>query len=173
MVSSLDGYIAKRNGDVSWMETNASYESGVSLSEEEISEFLEKIDCYIMGSKTYLNALELGWPYGDKPVFVVTSQQLESNRPSVQFFSGDLESFVRETLSAQYSNIWMVGGANLTRQFIRGNLGDEIVITILPILLGDGIPFFNEINKEVQLHLKDVKGYKNGLVEMHYEIIKY
>ena len=90
MVCSLDGFIAKNDGDVSWMNTSGNYPSGVDLTEEDIQAFLERVDCYVMGSKTYESALNLGWSYGDKPVKVLTSRDLVSLKESVEFLNGDL-----------------------------------------------------------------------------------
>src|ERR1700747_1653113 len=88
VVSSLDGFIAKKDNSVSWMDNPGSvYEAGASLSEEEVATFLKSIDCYVMGSRTYEHALELGWPYGDTPVIVVTSRVRPSTRKSVEFYS--------------------------------------------------------------------------------------
>ena len=86
MVSSLDGFIAKPDNSVAWMETKGVYEAGVSISEEEVASFLKGIDCYVMGSRTYEHALELGWPYGDTPVIVVSSREW----PSAKAITPDL-----------------------------------------------------------------------------------
>ncbi|MEZ4935692.1 MAG: dihydrofolate reductase family protein [Saprospiraceae bacterium] len=172
MVSSLDGFIGKPDGDVSWMQSKDNYEKGADLTEEEIVAFLNSIDCYVMGSKTYEHALELGWLYGDTPVIVLTNRNLLKERETVQFYAGDLNQLVLHQLKPQYKNIWMVGGANLTKEFIRLGLADEIVISIMPVLLGDGILFFDKIGMEQNLHLKDVKAYKDGMVELTYAIRK-
>ena len=77
MVSSLDGFIAKKDNTVSWLDSPGSvYEAGVSISEEEAATFVKAIDCYVLGSRTYEHALELGWPYGDTPAVVVTGREL-------------------------------------------------------------------------------------------------
>src|SRR5690349_23485432 len=114
MVSSLDGFIAKKDNSVSWLESNGSvYEAGVSISEEEAAAFVKGIDCYVLGSRTYEHALELGWPYGDTPTVVMTGRELPSTRGSVEFYSGDLTALIRERLAPRYRNIWLVGGAVL------------------------------------------------------------
>ena len=169
MVCSLDGYIAKNDGSVDWMVSQDVYDAGVTLTEKEISDFLASVDCYVMGSHTYEHALELGWPYGDTPVFVLTSRVLPKEKESITFYSGELKKFVQQSLSP-YSNIWMVGGSQLTRDFLQLGLADEIVLTIIPILLGNGLPFFEAIGKEIPLHLKDTKTYSDGMVELTYEI---
>jgi len=174
MVSSLDGYIAKKDNSVSWFETSDNYENGVA--EEDAVEFLKPIDCYVMGSRTYEHALELsksyGWVYGDVPTIVLTHRKLPIDRQNIETYSGDLNKFVNERLKSKYKNVWLVGGAKLAKDFIRLNLADEIRQSILPIILGDGIPFFDQIGKEQALHLKNVTSYKSGMVELCYEIRK-
>ncbi len=172
MVSSLDGFIGKRDGDVSWMQSHDNFEKGTELTEADISAFLKAIDCYVMGSKTYEHALELGWPYADVPVVVLTNRKLTSDKETVKFYSGDLNQLVYNQLKPNYRNIWMVGGASLAREFIRLKLADKIVISILPIILGDGILFFDDIGMEQKLHLEDAKAYTDGMVELTYEIKK-
>jgi dihydrofolate reductase len=176
MVSSLDGYIAKKDNSVSWFETADNYEKGVNVTAQDAAEFLKTIDCYVMGSRTYEHALELsksyGWAYGDVPTIVVTHRDLPIERPNVEIFSGDLTDLVNERLKPNYNNVWLVGGAILAKDFIRLNLADEIRQSILPIILGDGTLFFDQIGQEQALHLKDVTAYKNGMVELRYEIRK-
>ncbi|MBQ4818513.1 dihydrofolate reductase family protein [Aquimarina sp. MMG016] len=172
MVSSLDGFIAKKDGSVSWLQSADNYEKGVTLSEEDINEFLKKIDCYVMGSQTYEHALQLGWPYGNVPVIVLTDRSLHVDRESVVLYSGNLHNLINNKLKPDYKNIWLVGGAKVTKDFIRLGLADDIIISIMPIILGDGTLFFDYIGQEQRLHLKDVTAYKDGMVELWYEIKK-
>jgi dihydrofolate reductase len=176
MVSSLDGYIAKKDNSVSWFETADNYEEGVVVTEDDATYFVKKIDCYIMGSRTYEHALELskayGWVYGDIPTIVLTHRKLSVNRPNVETYSGDLEKLVNERLKPNYKNVWLAGGAELAKEFIRLNLAHEIRQSILPIILGDGMLFFDQVGKEQPLHLKNVTAYKSGMVELCYEIRK-
>jgi dihydrofolate reductase len=125
-----------------------------------------------MGSRTYELALTLGWPYGDVPTVVLTHRDLTAERESVEFYSGDLNKLVADKLKPSYRNIWLVGGAMLVKDFIRLDLADEIRISIIPIILGDGLLFADHIGLERALHLKDVTASKNGLVELWYEIKK-
>ena len=171
MVASLDGFIAKKNGDVSWLQSSDSYDKGVTLTAEDIEEYLKRIDCYVMGSNTYEHALKLGWPYGDVPVYVFTKREMYSEKKSVSFISGDTESQIKK-IQSRHQNIWMVGGAELTKEFIGKKLADDIIISVMPVLLGDGILFFDFVGLEQKLHLKDVTAYKDGMVEMWYEIVK-
>jgi dihydrofolate reductase len=172
MVSSLDGIIAKKDNSVSWFETSSNYEKGVAG--ENVEEFLKTIDCYVMGSRTYEHALELsklyGWAYGHTPTIVVTHRNLPVDRKNIEFYSGDLAKLVNERLKPNYKNVWLVGGAMLVKDFIRLKLADQVRLSILPIILGDGTLFFDHIGQEQALHLNDVKAYKNGMVELCYEI---
>ncbi len=172
MVASLDGFVAKHDDDTSWLQSTDTYENGITLTNEYIEEFLKSIDCYVMGSKTYEHALKLGWPYGDVPVIVVTSREMVSEKGSVQFYASDIDNLVNENLKPNYQSVWMVGGPMLAKDFISKNLADEIIISIMPIILGDGKLFFDYIGKEQRLHLKDSKAYKDGMVELCYGIIK-
>lgn len=174
MVSSLDGYIAKKDNSISWFETADNYEKGINVTEQDAREFLKTIDCYIMGSRTYEHALELsksyGWVYGDVPTIVLTHRKLPVNRQNIEIYSGDLVKLVNERLKPNYKNVWLAGGAALTKDFIRLNLADEIRQSILPVILGDGTPFFDQVGQERVLHLKNVIAYKSGMVELCYEI---
>ena len=169
VVSSLDGFIARKDNSVSWLEGNGSvYEAGVSISEEEIAAFVKAIDCYVLGSRTYEHALELGWPYGDTPTVVVTSREWPATKESVEFYSGDLERLVHEKLAPRFQNIWLVGGAMLCQRFLDLGLVDEIKLTIAPVLLGDGLRLFGSLAAEKMWNLKNVAAYKNGFVELSY-----
>jgi dihydrofolate reductase len=172
MVASLDGMIAKKDNSILWFETKDWYEKGVDGQDP--VEFLKTIDCYIMGARTYEHALELsktfGWAYGDTKTIVVTTRKLPIERENIEFFSGDLNKLVEEILKPNYKIVWLAGGAMLAKEFIRLKLANEIRLSIIPIILGDGLPFFNHIGIEQEVHLKDVMAYKNGIVELCYEI---
>jgi dihydrofolate reductase len=176
MVSSLDGIIAKKDNSVSWFETSDHYEKGVTVTEHNAEEFLKTIDCYVMGARTYEHALELsksyGWAYGDVPTIVLTHRNLPVDRPNIEIYSGDLNKLVDERLKPNYKNVWVAGGAMLAKDFIRLKLAYEIRLSVMPIILGNGTLFFDNIGQEQALHLKDVTAYKSGMVEICYEIRK-
>src|SRR5689334_7449712 len=169
VVSSLDGFIAKKDNSISWLEGNGSvYEPGISVSEEDAAAFVKGIDCYVLGSRTYEHALELGWPYGDTPTVVVTGRRLPSTRKSVEFYSGDLKALLHDKLAPRYRNIWLVGGAILSQRFLELGLVDEIRLTIAPVVLGDGLRLFGGSLGEQKWSLQNVVAYKNGFVELSY-----
>jgi hypothetical protein len=105
MVSSLDGVIAKKDNSVSWLDSSGDvYEKGVSDGNADV---VTSIDCFVLGSRTYEHALQLGWPYGDTPAVVITNRELPSTRKSVEFYSGDVKKLVDEILALRYGNIWL------------------------------------------------------------------
>ena len=175
MVASLDGFIARRDGSVDWLETSDEFPAGITMEPGLIQEFLEAIDCYVMGSRTYETALAFeargfGWSYGDKSTFVLTNRTLPRTRDSVEFHSGDLAEFVNECLRPRFNSIWFVGGGLLSAECLRLGLADEVRYSIVPIVIGDGVRFFEKLDKDVPLHLAEVTAYKNGMVELRYEI---
>ena len=176
MAASLDGFIARRDGGVDWLETSDNFEGGATMTPETVKAFLETIDCYVMGSRTYEMALDfeakgLG-SYGDKPTVVLTSRTLRKTRNSVEFYSGDLGRLVDERLKPNFPNIWFVGGGEVSAECLRLQLADEVRYSIVPILIGDGISFFQGLDKDVALHLLEATPYKSGMVALRYEVRK-
>ncbi len=167
VVSSLDGFIARHDNSISWLDNSGDvYDDGISEASAE--GIVEAIDCYVLGSRTYEHALQLGWPYGDTPTVVVTSRELPSTRKSVEFYSGDLKRLVEDILAPRYRSIWLVGGAMLCQSFLRLDLVDEIRLAVMPVLLGDGLRLFGHSSTERRWRLKDVIAFKTGIVELAY-----
>ncbi len=175
MAASLDGFVARKDGSVDWLETTDQFEDGDTLDAGFVEDFLKTIDCYVMGSRTYETALSFeakgfGWSYGDKPTFVLTSRNLPRIRDTVEFCSGDLVQFVNGDLRSRFRSIWFVGGGAVCGECLRLGLADEIRYSILPVLIGEGISFFGRLSKDIPLHLTEVKGYQSGTVELCYEV---
>ena len=177
MAASLDGFIARRDGSVDWLETSDHFEGGDTLSAESVEEFLRTIDCYVMGSRTYETALDfeakgLGWAYGDKPTFVLTRRALPRTRDTVEFYAGDLPRLVGERLRPRFASIWFVGGGAVSAECLRLRLADEVRYSILPILIGDGISFCQGLETDVALHLLEATAYTSGMVALRYEVLE-
>ena len=175
MAASLDGFIARKDGSVDWLETSDEFVGGDTMAPGFVEAFLKTIDCYVMGSRTYETALSfeakgLGWSYGDKPTFVLTSRELPRTRDTVEFYSGDLAQFVNGRLRPTFHGIWFVGGGTVSGECLRLGLADEVRYSILPVLIGDGIPFFDNLGRDIALHLAEVKAYESGTVELRYEV---
>ena len=175
MAASLEGFIARKDGSVDWLETSDEFAGGETMDPGYVEAFLKTIDCYVMGSRTYETALGFeakgaGWAYGDKPTFVLTGRELPRTRNTVEFYSGDLTELVNGRLRPRFRSIWFVGGGAVSGECLRLGLVDEVRYSILPILIGDGIPFFDKLDRDVALHLSEVKTYKSGVVALRYEV---
>jgi dihydrofolate reductase len=175
MAASLDGFIARKDGSTGWLETADEFVDGQDMDPAFVEAFLKTIDCYVMGSKTYETALNfeakgLGWVYGDKPTFVLTSRSLPRVRDTVEFHSGDLARLVNDRLRPKFPSIWVVGGGAVSGECLRLGLADELRYSVLPVLIGDGIRFFDRLDQDVALHLKEVKAYRSGTVGLCYEV---
>jgi dihydrofolate reductase len=175
MAASLDGFIARKDGSVDWLETSDEFVGGETMEPGFVEAFLKTIDCYIMGSRTYETALSfeakgLGWPYGDKPTFVLTRRELPRIRNTIEFYSGDLAQLVNGRLRPTFRSIWFVGGGIVSAECLRLGLADEVRYSILPILIGEGIAFFEKLDRDIALHLAEVKAYQSGTVALRYEV---
>jgi dihydrofolate reductase len=175
MAASLDGFIARRDGRVDWLETSDHFEDGDTMAPESVAAFLRTIDCYVMGSRTYETALTfeakgLGWAYGNTATYVLTHRELRRVRSTVEFYAGDLVQLVEEELKPKFRNIWFVGGGALSGECLRRGVANELRYSILPVLIGDGIAFFEQLDRDVALHLLQVKAYESGMVALRYEV---
>lgn len=166
IASSIDGYIATKNHNIDWL----------SIVEDEkedygYNEFYKKIDAVVMGRMTYDFVLEHSseWPYVGKQNFVFTSQQLTTNRNDINFLHGDVKTGFNKIISLGHKNIWLVGGGILNTDFLNNNLIDEIILSIIPIVLGEGIPLFPNAEQHT-LHLIGSKTFPSGLVQLTYKI---
>jgi dihydrofolate reductase len=175
MAASLDGFIARTDGSTDWMETTDEYGAGETMDPAFVEEFLKTIDCYVMGSRTYETALAferkgMGWAYGDKPTFVLTHRDLPRVRQTVEFCAGDLRELVETRLKPRFGSIWVAGGGALCGECLRLGLADEVRFSILPVVIGRGISFFQGLDRTVALHLVEVKAYRNGMVALRHEV---
>lgn len=175
MASSLDGFIARRDGSVDWLEVQDHFPDGKTLDAAFITEFLAGIQCYVMGARTYETALAFeakgqGWAYGDTPTYVLTHRELPRTRESVHFHTGDLAALVNEQLRPRYRSIWIAGGAAVCAEALRLGVADEIRVSVVPVVIGDGLSFFASLDRAVPLHLTDVTPYSNGIVSLRYDV---
>ena len=158
---SLDGFIARKNGSVDFLDTYNE-----SKEDYGYNKFYASIDTIIMGNTTYKqfgHTKEFEDFYKDKPIFVFSKKPKDKTK-NITFVNDDIKKFTK-TLKG---NIWMLGGASIFNEFLKNNLIDEFIITVIPVLLGNGIPLFNKNNIEKKLKLKDAKTYESGVVQVHY-----
>ena len=161
IASSLDGYIARENGDIDWLPENTA--SGYD-------DFIKSVDTIIMGKTTYDQVLTFGdYPYKDKRSFVFTRTD-QNKDENIQFIS-DVEKFVKSGFPGAGENIWLVGGAQIIAFFLKQGVVDEIIISVIPVLLGKGISLFKNLGNETKLELIKTEKY-DRLVDLHYKVLK-
>lgn len=167
IATSLDGFIAKPNDDLSFLK----------LVEKEgedygYAKFTATIDTIILGRKTYDWVLkEIGsshYDNGDRNVYVIT----RTEKPSVgktTFYTGDLTELVQQLKSQNGKNIYCDGGAEIINELLKKDLTDEMIISVIPVLLGNGTRLFKEDRPEQLLELVSTKTFETGLIQMHYK----
>lgn len=161
IASSLDGYIARENSGIDWLPETA--ESGYDA-------FYKSVDTVIMGKTTYDQVLTFGeYPYKDKKSFVFTSST--QNKDENTEFVHDVEKFVKDGFPRAGENIWLVGGTKTITSFLNQGAVDEIIISVIPILLGKGIPLFKNLENETKLEFVKTVKY-DQLVDLHYKVLK-
>jgi dihydrofolate reductase len=164
IAASLDGYIAGPNGEIDWL-------SLVDREGEDYgyNDFYESVDAIISGSKTYELASSFSeWPYPNKPTFVFTRRRLKSERDDVFFLSDEVDQTMKKIEAQGYGRVWLLGGGQLVRSFLQHGLIDEYIISIIPTILGGGIPLFPPTSPQQKLELISSQRYESGLVQLHY-----
>lgn len=166
IAASLDGYIAKPNDDLSFLKR-------VEKEGEDYgyAAFTSTIDTIILGRKTYDWVLgKIGashYDNGDRAVYVIT----RTARPAVgktKFYTGDLSELVRELKGKSGKNIYCDGGAEIIDELLKNDLIDELIISVIPVLLGNGTRLFKDGRPEQELELVNTKTFDTGLIQLHY-----
>ncbi|WP_411965190.1 dihydrofolate reductase family protein [Haloferax sp. YSMS24] len=170
VATSVDGFIADADGGVEWLDEfeNDAENDDVAAAYER---FFDTVDCLVMGATTYEQVRSFGaWPYGDRPTFVFTHRELPLATDAVELVDGDVESVATE-LEGEYEHVWLVGGAQLAREFLREHRVDDIRLSVVPVLLGSGIPLFSADGETNELQHLETTTYETGIVELHYKIV--
>jgi len=164
IAASLDGYIARADGGLDWL-------SMADLEGEDYGfyKFYSSMDTIVMGRKTYETAVNFDpWPYSEKKCTVYTSGNF-SAKYNESFFSGSLEELHDHLVKSGADSVYVDGG-QLIQGFLERGYIDEFTVSILPVILGEGIPLFSKLSKEKKLTLKHSKSYDTGLVQLCYSI---
>ena len=172
IASSLDSYIASDNGSIEWLFSDADYG---------YTKFYDSIDTILVGRKTYDQSLTFEeYPYKGKKVYVFTrNAEIEKKKKKkkihdVEYIDDDIPNFVRRLVQQPVGNndIWLLGGGEIVSILLNAGLIDEIILSIHPIILGKGIPLFNNIKKQVKLQLQEFIAFESGLVQLCYCVLK-
>jgi dihydrofolate reductase len=167
IATSIDGFIAGKNGEVDWL-------SQVEQEGEDYgyADFYQTVDCLVMGSKTYDLAMSFGtWPYAGKKTVVFTRKSYPCDRQDVEFVADVPQHVLADIEALGFKSVWLVGGGALSRSFRQHGLIDEYVISVVPVVLGEGIPLFPSPGPCEKLRLIHSRSYPSGLLQATYRTV--
>ena len=164
--TSVDGFIARRNGELDFLPPGGGEPHGYA-------EFIDSVDALVIGRKTYETVLSFDtWPYGDKPVFVLSTRSL-AHAPVeavVEHLTGDPAEIMSNLDARGIKHVYVDGGITIQR-FLRAGLIQRLIITRVPVLIGDGVPLFGALTRDVRLQHVATRHYPSGLVQTEYLVV--
>ncbi len=165
VATSADGYIARPDGDVSWLERlrpKGNY--GMAA-------FFRSVDTVLMGRGTYEVALSFGHgSHPGKKNYVFSRARRRGRAPGVEFVGGDVGDFARRLRGSKGKNVWLLGGGGLAASFLDAGQLDELIVHVVPVLIGEGIPLIRPRHRHVPLSLLSSRAYPDGVVRLHYSV---
>jgi dihydrofolate reductase len=164
--TSLDGFIARVNGEFDFLPPGGGESHGYE-------EFIAAVDALVIGRKTYETVLGFdAWPYGNKPVFVLSTRELAPWPAGaiVERLSGDPATIVSQLDARGIRHAYIDGGITIQR-FLEGGLIHRLIITRVPVLIGTGIPLFGPVHGDIALRHIETRQYSSGLVQSEYEVV--
>ena len=162
IATSLDGFIARKDGSVDWLpEINNTKE------DYGMKEFLDSVGTVILGNTTYA---KFGAHYPNKKCFVF-SRKNSGKKDNITYVNSNVQDFING-LSENDENIWLVGGADIVKEFLKNNLIDKFVITVIPTVLGEGIPLFGDGCGEHKLKLQNIMSYDSSVIQLRYQLVR-
>ncbi len=169
IAQSLDGKIARLNGDVDWLDTIPNPDN----EDYGYTSFYNSVDVTLMGSRTYEKILSFGidFPYADKENYVFTQQKGKQDTRFVRFVGDNIVAFVQELKKEEGKNIWLVGGSEINTILFNEGLIDEILLFTMPVTLGEGIPLFTDQLLERKLVLAEVSSFSTGVILKKYRLL--
>jgi dihydrofolate reductase len=166
IATSLDGFIARPNDDLDWLPPGGGEEHGYE-------EFMATVDALVIGRRSFEKVLTFDqWPYGEKPVFVLSSRQLAPAPTGavVERMSGTPTDVVSQLAARGVRHIYVDGGITIQR-FLQAGLIQRLVITRIPVLLGAGIPLFGSLRQDIVLRHVGTRQYASGMVQSEYLVV--
>ncbi|MCU7805260.1 MAG: dihydrofolate reductase family protein [Candidatus Thiodiazotropha sp. (ex Lucinoma borealis)] len=166
VASSLDGYIAKEDGDVSWLD-----DLGIDLEESGYEAFFSTVDALVMGRNTFDVINGFGaWPYGEKPIWVCTANTLDVIEGcNLQNGRTPADTY-QEAQDKGIEHLWLVGGGKLASSFLEENLLTHLSISQMPIILGGGIKLFDELQSPIKIHSISAQPQKSGFSQLDFVV---
>ena len=164
IAASIDNYIARPDGDVEWLNAPELRLPGEDYG---YADFYQTIDTTLMGHRTYQAILgfDVPFPYGGKTNFVFTRSETLPENSDVTFISGDVAAFVGSLKMKPGGDIWLIGGGQINTLLLEHGLIDRIILTLIPVMLGEGIPLFHGKPAETRFNPVSGRVYDNGVVQ--------
>ena len=169
IATSADGYIARTDGNLDWLTRRPAPKGFYGLPK-----FSHSIDAKILGHKTYEMSVKMGASFGTDDVHYVFSRQPPpaSTPPGVEFVQESIQSFAERLRKQAGKNIWMMGGGQIIGSFLDEGAIDQFIITIVPTLIGEGIPVVTPRHREVPLRLRSTQRFPDGVVQLQYDVLQ-
>lgn len=164
--TSVDGFIARPSGALDFLPHGGGEPHGYD-------EFIASVDALVIGRKTYETVLAFDeWPYGEKPVFVLSTQPLAAAPAGarVEHLSGDPSDVVAQLANRGVRHVYVDGGVTIQR-FLGAGLIQRLIVTRVPVLIGEGIPLFGPTPRDILLKHVATRQYASGLVQSEYEVL--
>lgn len=165
--ATLDGFIARPNGDLDFLPPGGGEPHGYT-------EFFASIDALVIGRKTFETVLAFpDWPYADKPVFVLSSRPLDFSGVHggvVEQMAGDPVEIVSRLATRGFHHLYIDGGVTI-QEFLRAGLIQRLIVTRVPVLIGEGVPLFGAVLRDIKLHHIETRSYASGLVKSEYLVL--
>lgn len=160
IATSIDGYIARNDGDIDWLTEYPNPQK----TDYGYREFFNSIDTIIMGGRTYreLLCMDYLWSYKDKTIYVITHNALNS-KENTHFITNHITEAISQLQEEKGKDIWLMGGGEITTLFLNNDLVDEMIITTMPIILGGGITLFPNNPKESNWKAVELQSFENGV----------
>jgi dihydrofolate reductase len=168
IATTLDGKIARQNGELDWL-MNRPNPNQLDFG---YYEFLGTVGAIVLGKTTYKEILGFGieWPYTGIPAYVATTDpKFQPKTPDTFTLTTDLTEFVADLRQKITKDIWLMGGGQLISTFLKKDLLDRMILTLIPTTIGEGIPLFPDLNKEIIWTLKNIRFFETGVVNLTYD----
>lgn len=177
IATSVDGYIASPDGGVDWLHTAGNLDADMGSEDMGFKSFMNSVDCMIMGRKcmemiSSMNLSPEQWPYGDIHIVVLSNsikEPPENLSGKVEMFSGEVPDLVKKLEGKGFKHAYIDGGSTIT-SFLNLKLINEMTITKVPVLLGEGIPLFGKINQRIKLENSKASAFPNELIQAKYSV---
>lgn len=169
IAASIDGYIAREDGDTSWLHDPAFITPGMDYG---YGEFYGRIGTTLMGGETYrvIKGFNVPFPYPDKKNYVFTKAKDIEKDQHVEFIHTEITDFAKNLKANSEKDIWLVGGAAINGLFLEHGLIDKIILTVIPVVLGKGIPIFKGNKGEIKFKLAEAKQFDDKISQLIFEV---